>query len=188
MKRPMTVRGMTSAMVISAVVLVPGLLWGLGIAWPGKEPLPPSVSAIQSLSDLATARVRIADVIEGENAHWRGRWSLHGELVLGVDLSKVAYVRQDAGKREAVLKLPRPHLISAGIDHERSEELYMKSLSIIGFSDRKVLRDEVWKMAGRKLRRLAEEPGYAERAKVQAERVLQKLFKDGGWTVTCEWE
>ena len=37
-------------------------------------------------SELATARVHVSDVIEGENQHFKGRWLLHGEVILGVDL------------------------------------------------------------------------------------------------------
>ncbi len=145
---------------------------------------------VQSLSELATARIHISDSIEGANAHYRAKWALHGEVILGVDLSKAAYRKIDSDKRKAVLELPLPRLISSKVDHDRSEELYVKTLSVLAvFSDPKLLRDEVWKEANRKIERLGqEEPGYMERAKVQAERVLLELFTGVGWTVSVEWQ
>lgn len=184
MKRRFSVRRMTFATVFGIVPILL-VLWFVGI--PPLRAAPPSLSVIQGMSELASTRVHISDVIEGENHHWKGKWTLHGEVILGVNLSEVDYVRADAEKREAVLRLPQPRLISSKVDHERSEEMYMKSLSLTGFSDPKVLRDEVWRQADHKIQRLGQEPGYAERAKAQAERVLQQLFQGVGWKVQCQW-
>lgn len=191
MRRAITIRGLTSAFTLSALVFVPLGLWGFGIQPAGVANvavLPPSISMIQSMSDLATTRVHISDVIEGSNQHFSGRWSLHGEVILGVDLSEVTYIESHPETREAVLSLPAPHLISSKVDHERSEELYVKAVAWVPLSSRQALRDEVWKYADRKLQRLGVEPGYVETAKLQAERVLQKLFSDLGWKVRFEWK
>jgi hypothetical protein len=142
----------------------------------------------QSLSELATARVHLSDYIEGENDHYIGRWTLHGEIVLGVDLSSVRYVKIDEKAKRATLHLPQPHLISSKVDHERSEEVFVKSKVWVPTSSKKALRDEVWKQADRKIQRLGQEPGYMERAKVQAERVLGQLFDGVGWKVDFEWD
>lgn len=186
MRYGFSVGGMTSAMALSALVVLPAGFWVFTAARAAVAP--PSLAAIQSMSDLATTRVHITDVIEGENAHWRGKWSLHGEVILGVSLGDATYGQSQPDKREAVLRLPQPHLIAVKVDHERSEEMSMKSLTYVGFSDPKLLRDDVWKHADRKLQRLGMEPGYVERAKVQAERVLQNLFNGIGWKVRFEWE
>lgn len=183
--------GLTSAFALSALFLVPTVLWvyGVPVPWVKAAPPPPPLAVVQSLSELATARIHISDSLEGENKHYRGKWLLHGEAILGVDLSKAAYRGIDTDKRKAVLVLPLPRLLSSKVDHDRSEELYVKSLSFLAWtSDPKVLRDEVWKQADRKIERLGQEPGYMERAKVQAERVLLELFNGVGWTVNVEWQ
>jgi hypothetical protein len=180
---------MASAMALSGLFFLPAGLWMCGVPSPGASgaAVPPSLAVIQSMSELATTRVHINDFIEGENKHWHGKWSLHGEVLLGVDLTAAKYVHSDAGKREAVLRLPPPRVISSKIDHDRSDEVFMKSLSWTGFSNPNVLRDEVWKQADAKIQRLGQEPGYAERAKVQAERTLQQLFEGVKWKVRVEW-
>jgi Protein of unknown function (DUF4230) len=190
MKGGVGVKCLASAMSLAGMMLVPAGMWAFDVPlpWASASVPPPSLAVIQTMSELATTRVHISDVIEGENEHWRGRWSLHGEVVLGVNLGDATYRRTDPQKREATLRLPPPHLVASKVDHERSEELSMTSLSWIGFSDPKRLRDDVWKNADRKIQRLGQEPGHMERAKVQAERTLQSLFQGVGWKVSFEWE
>src|SRR5262249_27024548 len=110
------------AFVLALVVLVPLATWLTGVKPPGQSPaasppLPPIVQ-VQSMSELATTRVRIADCIDGENENWRVKWVLHGEVVLGVDLSQAQYAEVSEGNRTATLSLPLPHLISSKVDHE----------------------------------------------------------------------
>jgi Protein of unknown function (DUF4230) len=182
---------LVAAFAVAVLFVVPLLLWFLGIKWPGSAlaaPPPPSIAQIQSMSELATTRVHLSDFIEGENAHYIGRWTLHGEVVLGVDLSAVRYVKVDEAAKRATLSLPQPHLISSKVDHERSAEVWVKSKVWVPTSSSQVLRDEVWKHADRKIQRLGQELGYMERAKVQAERVLGQLFEGVGWKVNFEWQ
>jgi hypothetical protein len=192
--KPLSLRGVLTAFVICSIVLVLGL-WLFGVRFPGASaaPLPPapSIAQIQSMSDLATANVHISDYIELENNHYVGRWTLHGEVVLGVNLAEARYVKTDEKSRQAILHLPKPHLISSKVDHERSEKIYIKSKVYFAGarSSTELLESVVWKEADRKIQRLAnEEPGYSERAKVQAERTLEQLFKGVGWSIDFEWE
>ena len=190
MRRGISVGGMTCAMAMACVVLLPGGLWVFGVPLPGAAKaaaIPPSLAVIQSMSELATTRVHIADVIEGSNRDYVGKWQFRGQYILGVNLAEAVYLQADAEKREAVLRLPQPHLISSKIDHESSEELYVHWASWVPLSSKQVLRDEVWKYAGRKLERLGQEQGHMERAKVQAERALTELFRGLGWNVRFEW-
>jgi hypothetical protein len=167
-------------------------MWLLGVlninAKPIKDPLPPTIiTQIRGMSDLATTEVHLSDFIEGENDHYLGRWTLHGIVVLGVDLSQATYVKTDEQSHRVTLSLPNPHIVNSKVDHERSEELYIRSKVWFPLSDKQLLRNEVWKHADRKVQRLGMEIGYTERAKVQAERVLSKLFEGIGWKVDFEW-
>ena len=150
-------------------------------------PIPP-ISRIQAMSDLATLRVQIADSMEGENKHWEVRWMLHGEAVLGVDLSRATYMSVDEENRRAVLSLPKAHVISSKVDHHRSVELTAKQKTLLPSPGLKSLRDEVWKHADEKVAQLARHEGYLEATTLQAERVLDRLFRDVGWTITYEWQ
>jgi hypothetical protein len=196
-RRAISFKGLIAAFAISSLSLAPLVLWVSGVRPPGTlrgaaAPVavsaPPSIAQVQFMSDLATTRVHLSDFIEGENNHYVGRWTLHGEAVLGVDLSQAQYAKLDNERKRATLRLPQPHMISSKLDHDRCEEIYIKSKVWIPTSSRQPLRDEVWKHADRKIQRLGHEAGYMERAKVQAERVLEKLFDGFGWKVDFEWQ
>ena len=108
--------------------------------------------------------------------------------MLGIDLRNVSYVHVNPDKRQAVLLLPKPHLIMWKVDHIRSE-LDIDSRVWVPLSSKQRLRDEVWQVADRTIERLArEEPSYTKRAKIQAELVLETLFKGLGWAVAFEWQ
>jgi hypothetical protein len=182
------------AVPLLLLVFAPLALWMSGVKPPGWHdagpPLPPIVR-IQSMSDLATTRVLISDFIEGQNEHFEGKWVLCGEATLGVDLSDVNYTEIRDAARTATLNLPAPHLISWKVDPDRSAEIYVQGRGyfqwVISTGSRKTLRDEVWKQADRKIQRLAEDKGYKEIAKLQAEKVLTGLFDGLGWKVTFRW-
>jgi len=169
-RRPLSFKALIAAFAISTLLFLPLTLWLLGVRAPGADapvPLPPSISQIQALSELATTNVHISDSIEGENSHYVGRWALHGEVILSVDLSTVKYIKTDQATKRATIHLAQPHILSSKVDHERSHEMSVTWKSWIPpTSSSQILRDEVWKQADRKLQRLGEEPGYTERAKV----------------------
>jgi hypothetical protein len=137
--------------------------------------------------DFDTVRVQIQDYVWGQNKYWSARWLLHGEAVLGVDLSRAEYVVVDEDRRTATLALPAPHLIASKVDHERSEELYARRNRLVPFLPGLTgLRSEVWKHADHKVQDLAQEDQYTETAKMHAERVLDKLFGGLQWTVAYQ--
>jgi hypothetical protein len=176
------------------LIVVPLALWMSGVKPPGWHdlgpPLPPIIR-IQAMSDLATTRVLISDFIEGQNEHFEGKWLLYGEATLGVDLSKTSYSAVNDATRTATLTLPAPHLVSWKVDPERSTEIYVRGRGyfqwMVSAGNRQMLRDEVWKQADRKIQRLAQDPGYSEIAKLQAEKVLRGLFGGLQWTIAFQW-
>ncbi|HRX79946.1 MAG TPA: DUF4230 domain-containing protein, partial [Pirellulaceae bacterium] len=128
-----------------------------------------------------------SDSVTGENEHWKVRWMLYGEAILGVDLSQASYATIDEKNRTATLSLPSAHVIASKVDHHRSAELSATQKTLIPSPGLKSLRDDVWQHADDKVARLAAHDGYLEATNLQAERVLGKLFRDMGWGVTCEW-
>lgn len=153
-----------------------------------NRPIVPPISRIQTMSDLATLRVQIADTLVGKNEYWEISWMLHGEAVLGVDLSQATYASVDEEERELKLSLPAPHVISSKVDHHRSAEIAVKQNTLLPLPGRKSLRDEVWLHADEKVARLAKHDGYMEATKLQAERCLSNLLQELGWTATYEWQ
>ena len=192
-RQGITFTGLVMAFLFSITSLVPAGLWCAGVKrpWvsPPPKPQPPAITTIAVLSELAVTKIHTSTPLVGENLHYRAEYKADGDVILGIDLSKVSYGQVNADKREAVVRLPHPHLIMAKVDHLASRELRIDATVWIPLSSKQAFHDEVWWEAERKITRLAqEEPGYAERAKVQAERVLETLFKGLGWTVSFEYE
>jgi Protein of unknown function (DUF4230) len=192
-RQGITFTGMTMAFLFSIASLVPAGLWCAGVERPWvtqpPKPQPPAIAMITVLSELATTKVHISTQLIGDNRAYHAEYKVDGDVILGIDLSKVAYVHVNGDKREVVLRLPNPHLIMARVDHLASRELSITPKGWITLSSKQAFHDEAWWQADRKINRLArEEPGYAERAKVQAERVLETLFKGLGWAVSFEYE
>ena len=73
------------------------------------------------------------------------------------------------------------------MDHHRSVELTAKQKTLLPSPGLKSLRDEVWQHADDKVALLAGHEGYLEATTLQAERVLDRLFRDVGWMITYEW-
>jgi hypothetical protein len=185
----LTIKGLTLAFTMALFTLVPAGLWLYGVPVPGTDKPPvPSLATIQAMSELAAIRVHLQDTLDGHNRHYQGQWTVHGECILGIDLSKVAYASTDPAKRQVTLRLPPPHLVSTKVDHERSAENWLKATAWVPLSSRQILRDEAWKMADRKLQRLGQEPEQLKRAKVESERCLRDFFAGMGWTVAFEWQ
>jgi hypothetical protein len=191
MKTGVSFRGLVGALIIAILMFVPAGLWVYGVPIPGKPtelPQPPAIASFHDLRALAVKSVHLETDLEGRNGDYMGKWSLHGEIIVAVDLGKAAYVRTDPQNRTATLRLPNPHVLTAKVDHQRSEEKYIRKVGWVAFSDPKNLSDEVWKMAEWKLEELGQDPRYQADGKAQAENVLRNLFVGAGWNVSFEWQ
>lgn len=185
----LTFRGMMAAFLAAIILLVPlgMLVAGIRPPWlpPPGPPLPP-LAIVRGRSHLVTLAVHLSTFIEGGNNHWQTKYLIHGEGQLGVDLSQAEYRNVDPMKRRAVLRLPMPRLVMSKVDHDRSEEMYMKS-KVWFPCDSQIVRAEVYKAADKKIERLAQDAVYVQQAKQQAQVVLHQLFQGVEWNVRLEW-
>jgi Protein of unknown function (DUF4230) len=177
---------LVGAIIVSIVVLVPLAMVVAGLNTPPPGPPLPPLAIVRGMSELVTLLIHLSTSIEGGNNHWETKYLIHGESLLGVDLSQVEYRDVDPVKRRAVLRLPLPHLVMSKVDHNRSEEMYMRS-KVLFPCDPQVVRAEVYKAADAKLERLAQDAAYVKQAKQQTQVVLKELFQGVEWNVRLEW-
>ena len=171
------------------VTSVCGLMMYLSLTGKNEVSKPvPAIAQIQMLSDLATLKVHLSDSMKGENNRYEVQWLLHGEGVLGVDLSKATYLTVDQSNCSAQILLPEPHLVASKIDHDRSVELNAKRKTWVPLPGLKSLRDEVWQHGDPIIARLAFDESYVAAAKLQTEKVIEDFFAGTGWTIECQWE
>jgi Protein of unknown function (DUF4230) len=191
MRRGITFKGLVAAFMVSIILLVPLGMIVAGVQLPRTPPPPPlpPLAVVRRVHKLVGTEAHLTTYIEGGNDHWETKVLVHGDLYFGIDLSTVIYTHVDYAKREASLRLPPPQLAMWKVDHDRSEEMFMRRKVWYATSDPQLVRAEVWKAADHKLERLGrEEPSYTKEAKEQAEFVLRQLFEGVTWTIRFEWE
>jgi hypothetical protein len=148
------------------------------------------VRELRALSRLETSSLRVEKVVDLKD-HQKALYGLvdaddsllfvaAGEVVLGVDLSKLADddVRSDATTKVAYVELPAPEVLSTRFDEARSYVHARKT-------DTLARRNEGLEAAARRdalaaFARAGSDPQAIDAAKVQAERQLRALAKAWG--------
>src|SRR4051812_15292381 len=125
----------------------------------------PTMVQLERLRYLVSTRVNVADVLVGESRWLEGSWIIQGDALIGVDMSKAEIKDRDEKSRTAVIVLPRPTVISARVNHEKSQQWDIKSRSWIPMAslilgDRQAMEREAMLEAQRLVERVAGSDGY----------------------------
>ncbi len=109
---------------------------------PGFSAVGPTINQLERLQYLVSSRVHVADVLVGESRWLKGSWIVQGDALIGVDMSRAEIKCKDGAKREAVIVLPAPTVMSPRVNHEKTQEWDVKSTSWIplaswAFGDKK---------------------------------------------------
>lgn len=192
MRRGITFKGMVAAFMVAIVSLVPLAMIVAGVQLPRTPPpgppLPP-LAIVRRASKVVSTESHVTTYVEGGNDHWETKVLVHGDLQYGVDLSTALYTYVDPVKRQASLRLPPARMLMWKVDHDRSEEMFMRRKVWYATTDPQLVRAQVWRFADHKVERLGrEEPSYVKQAKEEAERILCELFGGVNWTLSIEWE
>ena len=118
-------------LVAQAVALLRGWDPGVGETPPTFRSPGPTVVQLERLQQLVSTRVHVADVLVGESRWLEGSWIIQGDALLAVDLSKAEVKDGDEKARTAAIVLPRPAVLSARVNHERTRQWDIKSRSWI---------------------------------------------------------
>lgn len=156
---------------------------------------PPSIHQIQQLAALVTAQVAVSDthetVLSGHLGQVKAVLVVRGEVLLGPDLSAAKVTGIDPEQRIVRIDLPRPRVISARLDHERTHVAAISHaglwLMVPGDAGRTAVINRAYAEAERELARAAADPALTEQASRHAERVLSEFFATGGWRTQVDW-
>ena len=186
----LTFKGMVSAIIVGLVAVVPAILWAFGVPFPfppGKSLPTPKV--ITAMSDLVTAKVHVSSDYASWNNHYKISWLLHGDVLLGVDMSQARYEMSDLEKRRVTISLPQPHLVASKVDHDQSRQLSVEhKVPFAGWlSNTDSLRNSVWSHAERRVRELGQTEESMQEARSNAEVVLIKFFDKLDWKLDIKW-
>ena len=170
-------------------------------AWdPGARETPPKFSSpgptvvqLERLRQLVSTRVHVADVLVGESRWLEGSWIIQGDALIGVDMARAEIVDRDERARTATIVLPRPAVLSARVNHERSRQWDIKSRSWVPLAgsllgDRRAIEQQAMREAQRLVERAAGTEDNAAAARRGAEAMLAEFYRAVGWQVSVRWK
>jgi hypothetical protein len=107
--------------------------WDLGLRDTPSiiRPVGPTQVQLERLRYLVTSRVHVADVLVGESRWPDGSWIIQGDAPLCVDTARAEIHDRDGAHRMAVIVLPQASVLSARVNHERTQQWDIKSQSWI---------------------------------------------------------
>jgi hypothetical protein len=137
--------------------------------------------------------VHVADVLVGESRWLEGSWIIAGDALLAVDMSKAEVTDRDEKARTATIVLPRPAVLSARVNHEKSQRWDIKSRSWVPLAgailgDRQALEMQAMLEAQRLVERAAGTEDNAATARQGVESMLAEFYRAVGWQVSVRWK
>ena len=153
----------------------------------------PTIEKIQNISELATLRISISDVLKSKGTYYSGSFLIKGYAIIGVDVQKAVLQSTDQESKKIVIKLPRPRVISASVDHERSITWDYKNESswpewTLPKSDIDAMRDNAFKEGQKLIEQAANKDEHIQMAKGISEAVINNMYKMVDWNVQIIWE
>jgi hypothetical protein len=182
-----------AVLVVQTVPLIRG--WDLGV----RETPPtfsspgPTVVQLERLQQLVSTRVRVADVLVGESRWLEGSWIIQGDALLAVDMSKAEVKDRDEKVRTATIILPHPAVLSARVNHERSQQWDIKGRSWIPLAslvlgDRTAMEKQAMLQAQQLVERAAGSDSHKTTARHGAASMLAEFYRAVGWHVSVQWK
>jgi len=162
-----------------------------------ETPPPLTIDQIRLLQQLVTAKLVVTELVTTTSAGHTGSMvvvvAAKGELVLGVDLQDAELVNVNQASRQATLVLPAPRLLDVHVDHGHSRVLMISShglwqlLPADSAIDARLI-DRAYAAAEQQLQTLQVPADALQRARRQAETVLQAFVGRLGWTLKFRWQ
>ena len=126
-------------------------------------------------------------------AGWQGSWIIQGDALIGVDMSKAEIKDRDEKARTAVIVLPQPAVISARVNHEKSQQWDIKSRSWIPLAslllgDRPAMEKQAMLEAQQLVERAAGSEDNRATARQGVEGMLGEFYRGVGWHVSVQWK
>jgi hypothetical protein len=180
-------------LVAQAVALLRGWDPGVRETPPTFRSTGPTVVQLERMQQLVSTRVHVADVLVGESRWLEGCWIVQGDALLAVDMSKAEVKDRDEKARTAAIVLPRPAVLSARVNYERSRQWDVKSRSWIPLAglllgDRRAIEQQAMREAQRLVERAAGTDENKAAARRGVESMLAEFYRGVGWQVSVRWK
>jgi hypothetical protein len=166
---------------------------GLRDTPPAVRNIGPTMVQLERLQYLVSTRVHVADVLVGESRWLEGSWIIQGDALLAVDMLKAEIRDKDEKLRTALIVLPQPAVLSARVNHQRTQQWDIKSrtwipLASLLLGDRTTLEKEAMLQAQQLIERAAGSEDNQAMARKGVEGMLAELYQSVGWQVSVRWK
>jgi hypothetical protein len=180
-------------LVAQAVVLIRSWDSGIRETPPTFRSPGPTVVQLERLQQLVSTRVHVTDVLVGESRWLEGSWIIAGDALLAVDMSRAEVKDRDEKARTAIIVLPKPGVLSARVNHEKTQEWDIKSRSWIPLTglllgDRTAMEKQAMVQAQRLVERAAGTDENKAAARQGAASMLADFYQAVGWHVSVQWK
>lgn len=149
----------------------------------------PTITSLESLGQLVSTKVQVADVLEATSRDYHGSWLIKGDALIAIDMTRAKIVESNDRTHTASVAIPLPKVLSARVDHSRTKTWSVERttwISLRGNADS--MRDDAMKHAQELVEHAANSKENMDHAKYSAETVIQNIYRLVGWQVTVEWE
>ena len=153
----------------------------------------PTVVQLERLQQLVSTRVHVTDVLVGESRWLEGSWIIQGDALLAVDMSKAEVKNRDEKARTATIILPHPAVLSARVNHERSQQWDIKGRSWIPLAslvlgDRTAIEKQAMLQAQQLVERAAGSDSHKTTARQGVASMLAEFYQAVNWHVSVRWK
>ena len=185
--------GALSLVVFQATCLLRQWDFGIAETRPRFSSSGPTIIQLERLQYVVSSRVHVADVLVGESRWLEGSWIITGDALLAVDMSRAEIKDRDEKARTATIILPHPAVLSARVNHERSQQWDVKSRSWIPLAglllgDRRAIEQQAMREAQRLVERAAGTEDKMATARQGVESMLAEFYRAVGWQVSVRWK
>ncbi len=152
--------------------------------------LGPTVSHLERIGELASARIHVTDILMADGEGFRGAWLIKGDAMLACDVSRAKILNLNPTSRTATLRLPPLRVTSARVDHTKTKTWSVEKKSWLPWTggNQSVFRDAAMHHAQQLIEATASSSQHLEPSKAQAELLISRMYELMDWKVTVEWE
>jgi len=179
--------------VAQAILLLSRWDFGIRETRPTFTSTGPAIVQLERLQYLVSTRVHVADVLVGESRWLESSWIIQGDALLAVDMSKAEIKDRNEQARTAVVVLPQPAVLSARVNHERTQQWDIKSRSWIPMAslllgNRTAMEKQAMLQAQQLVERAAGSDDNKATARQGVEGMLTEFYRAVGWHISVRWK
>jgi hypothetical protein len=179
--------------VLQVIRLVSAWRFGMVDTPPSFSSTGPTLVQLERLQYLVATRVHVGDVLVGESRWLEGSWIIQGDALLADDMAKAEIKQRGELAKSAVVALPQPAVLSARVNHQKTQEWDIKSRGWIPlasslFGDRTAMEKQAMLQAQQLVERAASSDENKAEARRGAEEALAEFYRNMGWQVSVQWK